>query len=75
MYGLYLNIYQIRSAYCYFEVRKWRWQYPTNMFSRCRVGLPAARVGMVEVKMATYLHLSALQWPFGSNKGAQHSEG
>ena len=48
---------------------------PTNIFQHCRVGLPAARAGTVEVKVATYLHPMGLQRPSGSNERAQHREG
>ena len=37
------------------------------MFSRYRVGLPVARVGTVEAKVAAYLHPVALQWASGGH--------
>ena len=45
---------------------------PTNIFTRCRVGLPAARVGIMEAMVAACLHPSALQWASGSIQGARH---
>ena len=42
---------------------------PYKHFTRCRVGLPAARVGIMEAKLAACLHPSALQWASGSNEG------
>ena len=42
----------------------WPWKcLPYKKFSCCGVGLPAAKVGIVEAKEATYLHPAALQWP------------
>ena len=40
-------------------------QLPTNIPQ-------AVGVGMVEGKVATYLHHLALQWASGSNEGARH---
>ena len=44
-------------------------RYPANIFTCCRAGLPAARVGIVEAKVAALLHPVALQWATGRNEG------
>ncbi len=46
-----------------------------NFFSHCRFGLPAARVGTVEVMVAAYSQPAALQWASDSNEGARHKRG
>ena len=37
------------------------------------VGLPVARVGIMEAKEAICLHPLALQWASSSNEGARHT--
>ena len=45
---------------------------PTNVFTHCIVGLPVARIDIMEAKVAACLHPSALQLASGSNEGARH---
>ena len=40
--------------------------YPYKHFMHCRVGLPAARVGLMEAKVVAYLHPAAFQWALQS---------
>ena len=48
---------------------------PTNISQRFRFGLPAARGGTVEAKVAAYLHPVGLQRPFVSHVVAWHRRG
>ena len=48
--------------------------YRTNIFACIRVGLPAARVGTVEGKVATYLHPAGLQRASSGHEGVGTEE-
>ena len=49
--------------------------YPTNMFTCCRIGLPAMRVGIMEAKVAACLHPLDLHWASVSKEEARHRGG
>ncbi len=79
------NFFKIDFLVCRLVARHLlqRLLYPTHLhgiyiykhFTRCRVGLPVAIIGMVEAEVATYLQPARPQQPSGSNEGGWHREG
>ncbi len=50
----------------------WIHKHRAHIFMCCRVSLQAPRIGILEAKLAAYLHPVALQWAYGSNERVQH---
>ena len=48
---------------------------PTTNLSCYRASILAARIGIMEVKVATYIHPASLQRASGGSEGAQHRGG